>query len=115
MENCILRACLVFSSCAHIFLLMHLHNSLSLLPGAYLPKSCVLGKTEGKRRRKQQSMRCLDSITDLMDRNLNKLWEIVEDRAGWFATVHRIRKSQTQLKNDSEAETPVLWLPHAKN
>ena len=40
----------------------------------------MLGKTEGKRRRRQKRMRWLDSITDLMDTNLSKLWEIVE---GW--------------------------------
>ena len=41
----------------------------------------------------------MDSITDLMDRNLNKLWEIVEDRAAWFAIVHGVTKSQTQLSD----------------
>ena len=40
-------------------------------------------------------MRGLDSITDSMDMNLSKLWEIVKDREGWHATVHGIAKSQT--------------------
>ena len=57
----------------------------------------MLGKIEGRRRRGQQRMRCLDSITDSMGMNLNKLWEIVEDREGWYAAVHRVSKNQTDL------------------
>ena len=45
-----------------------------------LEKTLILGKIEGKRRRGWQRMRWLDSITDLMDMNLSKLQEIVEDR-----------------------------------
>ena len=48
-----------------------------------LGKTLVLGKTEGKRRRRQQRMRWLDSITYSIDMNLNKLQEIVEDRGAW--------------------------------
>ena len=44
-------------------------------------------------------MRLLDDITDLMDMNLNKLWEVVEDREAWHAAVHGILKSQTQLSD----------------
>ena len=56
-----------------------------------LEKSLMLGKIEGKRRR-WQKMRWLDSITDLMDMNLSKLQEIVEDRGAWCAPVHGIRE-----------------------
>ena len=58
-----------------------------------LDKSLMLGKTEGKRRRGQQRMRCLDSITDSMDVNVSKLQEIVKDRGAWHASVHEVRKS----------------------
>ena len=40
-------------------------------------------------------MRCLDSITDSVDMNLSKLWEIVKDREAWYAAVHEVTKSQT--------------------
>ena len=59
-----------------------------------LEKTLILGKTEGKMRRGQQRMRWLDSITDSMDMNLSKLWEIVEDRGGRHAVVHGVTKSR---------------------
>ena len=55
----------------------------------------MLRKTEGKRRRGQQTIRWLDSITDSMDMNLSKLQETVEDREAWCATVHGVTKRQT--------------------
>ena len=60
-----------------------------------LEKTLILRNSDGKRRGKWQRMRWLDSITDLMDMNLSKLWEIVEDRGAWHAVVHEVPKSQT--------------------
>ena len=57
----------------------------------------MLGKMEGKMRRGQQRMRYTDSITDLMDMNMSKLWKIVEDGGAWHAEVYDIAKSQTRL------------------
>ena len=59
-----------------------------------LKKTLMLGKIEGRRRRGQQRMRWLDTITDSVDMNLSKLQEIVEDRETWHTAVHGVTKSQ---------------------
>ena len=64
-----------------------------------LEKTLMLGKIEGRRRRRQQRMRWLDSITDSKDMNLNKIWEIVKNRGSQSAAVHGVAKSRTRLSD----------------
>ena len=64
-----------------------------------LDKSLMLGKIKGRRRRGHQRIRQLDAITDAMNINLGKLWEMVRDMEAGHAAVHGIAKSPTQLGN----------------
>ena len=64
-----------------------------------LEKTLMLRKMEGRRRRGQQKVRWLDSITNSMDMNLSELQDIVEDRGAWRATVHGLAKSGTLLSD----------------
>ena len=64
-----------------------------------LGKTLMLGQIESKSRRGQQRMRLLDSITNSVDMNLSKFWEIVKDRGAWHAAVHGVTKSWIQLSN----------------
>ena len=76
--------------------------SILWLPGAksqLIAKDPDAGKTEGRRRRRRQRMRWLDSIISSMDMSLSKLWDIVKDREAWCSTVHGVTKNQTRLKD----------------
>ena len=73
-----------------------------------LEKTLMLGQIEGRRRRERQRLRRLDSITDSMDMNLSKLWEIV-DRGDWCAATHRVARAGYDLATKQNVQLHTFF------
>ena len=69
-----------------------------------LEKTPMLGKIEGKRRSGRQRVRWLDSISDSIDMNFSKLWEIAENRDSWLAAVHESQRTGSDLETEQQQQ-----------
>ena len=74
-----------------------------------LENTLMLGKIEGKRRKQRQRMRWLNSITDSVDMDLSKLWDISKGGEDWHDAVHGIAKSWTQLSDSATTNGQVIY------
>ena len=80
-----------------------------------LEKTLMLGKIEGRRRRRRQRMRGLDGITDSTDMGLSKLWEMAKERGAWRAAAHGVVKNQAQLSdNNNKIFMMIIYLQRVK-
>ena len=70
-----------------------------------LEKTLILGKIEGKRKRRQERVRWLDGTTGPMDMSLSKLWEIGEDRGAWCVAVRVVSKIRHDLVTEKQQQT----------
>ena len=77
-----------------------------------LEKTLILGNIEGRRRRRWQRTRWLDSITDSMDMSLSKLQKMMKDREAWHAAVCGVAKSQTRLRDWTTTLSHSVYMPH---